>query len=78
MVNEIKCPGCGNKDINQIRYIEEQLIDAEYQLFVREGHIVADLSHCLNRDWDGEVTRRNLRCSQCMEMFEDPGIQTFS
>ena len=78
MVKEIRCPSCGNQDISQFRYVEEQLIDAEYQLVLLDGHIGADLSNCLNRDWDGEVTRRKIRCSQCMEMFVDPGIQTIS
>ena len=78
MVKEIKCPGCGNKDISQIRYVEEQLIDAEYRLVVRDGQIVADLSDCLSGDWDGEVKRRMLQCRLCLEMFDALRIQTIS
>ena len=78
MVQKIECPNCGNDDIGQIRYIEEQLIDAEYTLIVRDGDITADLTNCLNRDWDGEVMKKKLRCQQCLGYFDDPGASIIS
>jgi len=78
MVQKIECPQCGNDDIEQIRYIEEQLIDAEYTLIARDGDITADLTNCLNRDWDGEVMKEKLRCQQCLGYFDDPGVSIIS
>ena len=76
MVKRIECPHCGNSDIDQMRYIEEQLIDAEYALIIQDGVIAADLTNCLNRDWDGEVIEKKLRCQQCLNRFDDPGVST--
>ena len=78
MVRKIECHQCGNSDIDQIRYIEEQLIDAEYALFLEGGVMKADMTNCLNRDWDGEVVKKKLRCQQCLNCLDDPGISTIS
>lgn len=79
MVETIKCPHCGNEDIEQIRYTEEQVVEAEYGLKrLKIGSIAADLTHRLNSDWDVEVVKKSLRCLKCMEHFDDPGIQTIS
>ena len=78
MIRKIECPHCGNSDIDQIRYIEEQLIDAKYALFLEGGVVKADLTNCLNRDWDGEVIKKRLRCQQCLNCFDDPGVSTVS
>ena len=78
MVKTVKCPHCGNDDIEQMRYVEQQLVDAEYLLIIQDGGIAVDLTHCLNRDWDGEVVKKRLRCKQCLEYFDDPGIMTIS
>jgi len=69
MVQKIECPQCGNKDIDQIRYMEEQLVDAEYALVIRNDGIAADLTNCLNRDWDGEVLKRKLRWPAMPQIF---------
>lgn len=79
MVERIQCPHCGNGDLEQIRYTEEQVMEAEYGLKrLKDGTIAADLTHCLSNDWDVDVVKKKLRCLKCMERFDDPGIQTIS
>jgi hypothetical protein len=79
MVERIKCPHCGNEDIEQIRYTEEQVMEADYRLKrLKDGTIAADLTHRLSSDWDVEVVKKSLCCLKCVERFDDPGIQTIS
>ena len=74
-IQEIKCPHCGNSDINRIQHCTT-FPSSYYRRLTREedGSIWAD-DYVNDVVEDLEALSKKLFCESCVKYFPDPGIQ---